>query len=118
MATHLRLHAAPASSSPDNTSAYHFPAAMAEARRTLVGAVVNIPAIPESPAMARHAPRGSVLARIGGGVDRTTETDRLLRQMESTLDDMQTKIDTLSEDAAMIFKFPEPSDDDGRPWAA
>lgn len=55
-----------------------------------------------------------MLAHIDGGVDRTTETDRLLREVESTLDDMQTKLDTLSEDADMIFKFPTPTEDDGR----
>ena len=118
MATHLRLHTAPASSLPDSPSAYNFPTAMAEARRTLVAGVVNVPAIPEAPVLPRHTAHSGVLARIGGGVDQTTETDRLLRQMESTLDEMQTKIDTLGEDAEMIFKFPAPSDDDGRPWAA
>lgn len=118
MSTHLRLHQDPSSASSDGPATYRFPAAMAEARRTLVAGVVHVPAVPEAPAFARRAPHSGVLAHIEGGVDRTTETDRLLREVESTLDHMQTKLDTLSEDADMIFKFPPPSEDDGRPWAA
>lgn len=119
MHTHLRLHKAPpAASAADGPSTYNFPAAMAEARRTLVAGVVNVPAVPEPSPRARFSPRSGVLAHIEGGVDRTTETERLLRQMEGTLDDMQSKIDTLGEDAEMIFKFPAPIEDDGRPWAA
>ena len=119
MPTHLRLHKdhTPASVT-DGPASYSFPTAMATARRTLVAGVVNVPAIPEAPDLARHAPRSGVLARVGGGVDRTTETDRLLRQVETTLDDMQTKLDTLSGDAAMVFRLPTPTEDDGRPWAA
>ena len=119
MSTHLRLHKdSPSVTTADGPATYRFPAAMAEARRTLVAGVVNVPAVPEAPAFARRAPRSGVLAHIDGGVDRTTETDRLLREVETTLDDMQTKLDSLSEDADMVFKFPIPSEDDVRPWAA
>jgi hypothetical protein len=118
MQTHLRLHQAPPpSSDTDAPATYRFPAAMAEARRTLVAGVVRVPATPEPPARARNAGGSGVLAHIEGGVDRTTDTDRLMRQVESTLDEMQSKLDTLKEDAEQVFKFPAPFEDD-RPWAA
>ncbi len=118
MRTHLRLHQElPAPRDMGGPPTYRFPAAMAAARRTLVAGVVKVPATPEPLARARAAPRSGVLAHIDRGVDCTTDSDRLLRDVEQTLDDMQTKLDGLREDAERAFKFPEPVDD-GRPWAA
>ena len=118
MRTHLRLHKErPSSRDTESPSTYRFPEAMAEARRTLVAGVVNVPATPEAPLRPRLSARNPVLARIDKGRAQPTGTDDLISQVERTLDQMQAKIDRLKQDADNAYKFPAPTGDD-RPRAA
>jgi hypothetical protein len=42
----------------------------------------------------------------------------LASQIDSTLDEMQRKLDVLKDDAEQIFRFPCPDEDDGPPSTA
>lgn len=106
--THLRLHREtpfPPDPSSDAPVTFRFPAAMATARRTLVGAVVRL--VPTD-----ADPNPDVLARIG-----VESTDDVIRNVELTLARMQRSLDQLREDADELtdsYKFPEPWDDGPR----
>lgn len=113
MATHLRLHRdEPVEQDLDAPVTYQFPSAMAAARRTLVAGRVRVPAFPEG---ARPEVRPGVIARLNvpAGV---RSTDDIIRDVEDTIERMQTRIDSLREDCDEAFKFPAPFDD--RPRAA
>lgn len=105
---HLRLHRDepfdpdPSSEGP---ATFRFPAAMATARRTLVGAVVRL--VPTD-----ADPNPDVLARIG-----VESTDDVIRNVELTLARMQQSLDQLREDADELtdsYKFPEIVDEGPR----
>ncbi|HVU64547.1 MAG TPA: hypothetical protein VHC70_11265 [Phycisphaerales bacterium] len=104
--SHLRLHQEePPDPSSDAPVTFRFPAAMATARRTLVGAVVH--ALPRS-----ENDNPDVLARIG-----VESTDEVIRNVERTLARMQSSLDRLRDDADALtdsYRFPDPVDDGPR----
>jgi hypothetical protein len=113
MSTHLRLHRDPPNDiDTDAPVTYRFPEAMAAARKRLVAGVVALAPTPGEPVRPRHPANSGVLARVENGAEQTTPTDRLLRDVEKTLDDMQDKLDVLKDDAES-FKFPTPTDTGG-----
>ncbi len=115
MATKLRFHDVPTDAHqgaqvPSETRVViPFPSALAAARNRLVGAKVqgNIFDAPEHP-----LPDG-VLASPFRQSPEVQSSDVLIRDIESTLDRMQHRLDRFKRQVDECFKFPTPPDDIG-----
>jgi hypothetical protein len=122
MRTHLRLHRDQPDNEADVPVTFRFPHAMAAARERLVAGVVAVQPTPGAPVSPRHPERRGVLAHADRRENGATSTDRMLQDVERTIDEMQHKLDGLKDDVAESFKFPsamwDDDDDGGRPRAA
>ncbi len=114
MTTKLKLHISPtdsgASENAEDRTVFKFPGAGGGDRNT-----------------RQHGPRlvsQENDAAAHAGIDpedlaaRPISSADLVRQIESTLDRMQSRLDRFKRQMNDTFKFPEPSDDDDRPFAA
>jgi hypothetical protein len=116
MATNLRFHNAPtdtrssAQGEPESRVVIPFPSALAAARDRLVAAKVQGQVFANQPETAL---REGVLASPFRHAPDVQSSDELIRDIESTLDRMQHRLDRFKRQVDECFKFPAPPDDFG-----